>query len=373
MDVATTKHIILNAPRNSIMLAAKHGVGKSSVVWECAKEMNGLLPDAKLAQTDKNKIFKDIRLSQCEVGDIKGLPFRVTKTQSVNGVDQEVSTVVYAKPDWFPTDPDSKGILFFDELNRAPKDVLQAVFEICLDRTLDGVKLPDGWVVVAAINASDDYDVMELDPALHDRWFHISFKPSVEEWLDWASQNQIHQSITQFIGKFPQFLDPPVGSMEAGKIYPSRRSWHAFAGWFDKMQLLSDTALLVQVCKGWLGQEIATSYQKFVSSDFSMLGVEDVLDTFEDHKDEIERSCDDIEVVAMLAKTVVKEINKRSAKQFGEKQKDNFYKFFLMLPHDVAADTWNSVLGGRKSKKLMARFNKIDGFKTHIKCIFVTS
>jgi MoxR-like ATPase len=160
MDIKTTKKIISSNVTSSIMLHANHGVGKSSCVKQVAKQL-GIE-------------FFDIRLSQCDVGDIKGLPYR------------DGETMKFAKPEWWPRNKDSKGILFFDELNRASKDVLQAVFEICLDRTLDGDKLPDGWKIVSAVNSHSDYDVLELDPALQDRWFHIEFSPTAKEWLDWA-------------------------------------------------------------------------------------------------------------------------------------------------------------------------------------------
>jgi MoxR-like ATPase len=127
MDATQTKKILREMPNDqSIMLVAKHGVGKSSVV--------------KQVTEDLDIGFFDVRLSQCEVGDIKGLPY----------LDEENSQTKFFKPQWWPKDPASKGVLFFDELNRASKDVLQAVFEICLDRRLDGEALPDGWRVVAA-------------------------------------------------------------------------------------------------------------------------------------------------------------------------------------------------------------------------------
>jgi hypothetical protein len=333
MNIKQTKFLIQNAPNKSIMLHAKHGVGKSSVVKQSADEL-GIG-------------FYDVRLSQCEVGDIKGLPYQ---EQDGNG-----NTIVkFSKPEWFPQDPNSSGILFFDELNRASKDVLQAVFEICLDRRLDGVSLPDGWKIISAVNSDDEYDVVELDPALHDRWFHIDFDPSVDEWIEWAEDNDIHPSITQFVSRNHNLLDPPVGNLESGKVYPSRRSWQSFSQFIAEMNLLQDDAMLTQCAKGWVGREIAIMFQKFVTNEFSQLRAEDVLDNFSKYKKDIEKSCHDIEVVAVLAKSVVKEANDRKANNFKDKQKENLKKFFMLLPADVASDTWVNLLRGAKTKKLVA-------------------
>ena len=62
--------------------------------------------------------------------------------------------------------------------------------------------------VVSAVNSDDDYDVVELDPALHDRWFHIDFDPAVSEWLDWARQSNVHQAVIEFINRIKTFLTP---------------------------------------------------------------------------------------------------------------------------------------------------------------------
>lgn len=334
MDIKQTKLILTSAPKDkSVMLHAKHGVGKSSIVKQVA---------------DDQKIgFYDLRLSQCEVGDIKGLPYNHT-------LDNGKTIVRFAKPEWFPTDEDSSGILFLDELNRASKDVLQAVFELCLDRRLDGQKIPDGWQIVSAVNSDDEYDVIELDPALQDRWFHIDFDPTVGEWIEWADANDIHPAITQFVSRNQNLLDPPVGSLEAGRVYPSRRSWVAFSDFTKQMKLIEEDngGLLTQVAKGWLGREVAIMFQKFCQNEFSLLRAEDVLDNFSKNKKDIEKACDDIEVIATLAKSVVKEANERNAKTFKDKQKENLKKFFLMLPNDVTSDTWVGLLSGKKTKKL---------------------
>ena len=56
MNIKQTKFIIKNAPNKSIMLHAKHGVGKSSVVKQSAKELS--------QETGNDYGFYDVRLSQ---------------------------------------------------------------------------------------------------------------------------------------------------------------------------------------------------------------------------------------------------------------------------------------------------------------------
>lgn len=331
MNVALTQRILREMPVDkSIMLRAKHGVGKSSAIKQAA-----------IAQGIG---FHDVRLSQCEVGDIKGLPF----------LDQEKGLTTFLKPYWWPRDPESKGILFFDELNRASKDVLQAVFEICLDRRLDGEKLPDGWRVVSAINADDDYDVVELDPALLDRWFVIDFDPTPKEWISWARSSKVHPAVVEFVDRNHTLLDPPVGNMESGRTYPSRRSWVQLSDTIIGMTLTDDTdGIITQVAKGWVGREVAVMFQKFMTNEFSQLKASDILDKFEDMVPKIEAACSDIEVVAALANSIVEEVSNRSAAKMKEKQIDALKKFFQMIPKDVASNLWTSLLSNPKTKKIV--------------------
>ena len=345
MDIKTTKQIISSNVTSSIMLHANHGVGKSSCVKQVAKQL-GIE-------------FFDIRLSQCDVGDIKGLPYR------------DGETMKFAKPEWWPRNPESKGILFFDELNRASKDVLQAVFEICLDRTLDGDKLPDGWKIVSAVNSHSDYDVMELDPALQDRWFHIDFSPSAKEWLDWAD-GKVNPAIVQFISQNQNLLDAPVGNLETGRVYPSRRSWEALSQFIEELNLLEENnvGLLVQSTKGWCGEECAIMFQKFVANEFKLLKPEDVLDNFKKVKSQIEKSSEDIEVISALANAVIKEANNREAKNLQDKQKEALKQFFLMLPNDVASDFFLGLTEGKKTARLITKLNSDSEVQEKLKAVY---
>ena len=358
MNIAQTKEVLKDMPNDkSVMLHAKHGVGKSSVVRQVAEEL--------AASTGEEYGFFDVRLSQCEVGDIKGMP--------VTDVERDI--IRFLKQEWWPRAMESKGILFFDELNRASKDVLQAVFEICLDRRLDGEKLPDGWRVVAAVNFDDDYDVVELDPALHDRWFHIDFDPSTEEWLAWARSSGVHKAVVEFINRNQNLLDPPVGNLEAGRVYPSRRSWVAFSDTMIHMGLDSrtDDGMLTQITKGWVGREIAVMFQKFITNEFSNLRPEEVIESYDKIEAKIEAACNDIEVIAALSRSVVAEVNERSLTTMKDKQRANLRKFFMALPPDVASQAWVGLLAGKKSKKIVMEWQSDEDFREHLKVIYLSS
>ena len=152
-----------------------------------------------------------------EVGDLVGL--------LVKSKDNE--TVEHARPTWFPTE--GKGIVFLDELNRAPQEVIQALFPFVIEGQLHTHKLPPGWCVVAAGNyQSDKFTVTDTsDAAWLSRFCHLDFTPSVEEWLYYV-ETKGGLSVADFIREQNSMLE--LNAKEGGKfdnsiVTPDRRAW----------------------------------------------------------------------------------------------------------------------------------------------------
>jgi MoxR-like ATPase len=147
-----------------------HGTGKSSVVYQWAAENGYKVSERRLGQ-------------MADAGDLIGLQEFIRDTKTGNATHTK-----HVLPDWFPREENT--IVFLDEVNRAHKDLLQAVFELVYDKSLAGVKLPKNCHVVAASNpATDDYAVLDFsDSAFQDRFVHIQFTPTKEEWLRTLSE-----------------------------------------------------------------------------------------------------------------------------------------------------------------------------------------
>lgn len=81
--------------------------------------------------------------------------------------------------------------LFFDEFNRSPKKVRNAVLELIQFQSINGMKFPNLRFVWAAINPDDDqvndYDVEKLDPAQVDR-FHVKVEVPYKPNAEWFRQ-----------------------------------------------------------------------------------------------------------------------------------------------------------------------------------------
>ena len=108
------------------------------------------------------------------------------------------------KPTWLikleekcKNEPDKKHVLFFDELTNALPNVQGIAFNIILEHEVNGLwKLPENTRIVAAGNEKkDSLAANEMAKPMFSRFAHVYIKTTTQEWLKWASQNNIHPAI----------------------------------------------------------------------------------------------------------------------------------------------------------------------------------
>lgn len=186
-----------------LMLWGSPGVGKSTIVRELCEE--------------QGIDFIDIRLAQREPVDLRGLP--VPKGDHVDWL---------LAGEW-PRDPNSRGIILFDELSAADRTLQAAAYEIILDRRLgDLYSLPDGWLVMGAGNGMDDRAVSySFSSALANRFCHLELKADVDQWCLWAREQGLHSAVIAFLKYAPQHFFMLDENSERG--WPSPRSWERVA------------------------------------------------------------------------------------------------------------------------------------------------
>lgn len=185
----------LTPATHNIMLVGKHGIGKSEILTDYFHKEGMKVVTLFLGQMS-------------DPGDIIGLPSKVEQTDA-NG--ETTSQTNFIPPYWFPVDG-TPIVLFLDELNRARPEILQTVMDLTLNRKLAGKALPKGSRVIAAVNDGDEYQLTDLDPALVSRFNIYEFRPSVEEWLNWAVANKLDERVINFVQNNPTWLDGDDGS-----------------------------------------------------------------------------------------------------------------------------------------------------------------
>lgn len=221
-----------------MMLWSAPGVGKSTLVREIC-EQHGIG-------------FIDFRLAQREPVDLRGLP--------VPGND----AVHWLLSGEWPRDPNSRGIILFDELTAADRSLQVAAYEIILDRRLgDLYRLPDGWYVCAAGNRSEDRAVATtLSSALANRFCHLDVLPDHAAWNRWAVGRGLHPDVIGFLNFRPECFFDLSGDVERG--WPSPRSWErvSTALTLAETQELDIACLRLQI-SGLVGRGAATEFLAF--------------------------------------------------------------------------------------------------------------
>ena len=210
-----------------VMLWGPPGVGKSQIIAQVA--------------TRHAVPMIDIRLSQMEPSDLRGIPFRI---------DDRVEWAVPAMlPDIERHGPE--GVLFLDEITSAPPSVSAAAYQLILDRRLGAYEVPAGWAIFAAGNRQGDRGVTYTMPApLANRFSHFEIEANLDDWVDWAYSNGIDERLIGFLRFRPERLfdfDPAHNPV----AFPSPRSWEfahrALQKFGDSPELLLAT---LQACVG---------------------------------------------------------------------------------------------------------------------------
>lgn len=206
INITQLKYMLDNIPTDqNIMLAGRHGIGKSEILTEYFSKIGMNVIPLFLGQMS-------------DPGDLIGLPNKNEKTGKTE----------FMPPYWFPVDG-KPIVLFLDELNRARPEVLQTIMDLALNRKLAGKHLPEGSRIIAAVNEGEEYQLTDLDPALVSRFNIFRFEPSVEEWILWAQKKDVDSRVISFIRDNGIWLDKDP-SLEEGEDTgldktPDRRAW----------------------------------------------------------------------------------------------------------------------------------------------------
>ncbi len=234
-----------------VMLWGPPGVGKSDMIRETARRHQ--VP------------VIDIRLSQMEPSDLRGIPFRRDDT-----VEWAVPAIL----------PDARrhgehGILFLDEITSAPPSVSAAAYQLILDRRLGEYQVPEGWAIFAAGNRQGDRGVTYTMPApLANRFSHFDVDAHLDDWVAWAYRKGIDERVIAFLRFRPELLfdfDPAHNPM----AFPSPRSWE-FA--HRSLQKFGNQGELLQgALQACVGPAAGIELTAFVNSLDKMPDLDDIL------------------------------------------------------------------------------------------------
>jgi len=349
IDFKTFEEVVphILACKHPVMIRGRHGIGKSELVYQTAKEM-GL----RVVQR---------RASQMTEGDLVGLPVLNDGSTSWN------------PPDWFKDACENHVMLFLDEVDRAVIEVRQGIFELTDSRQLNGHKLHPGTVVIAAVNGGEEsgehYQVGEMDPAELDRWTTFDVNPTIDDWMRWGktkspktSESKIASVILDFISQHPEHLEH-TKDFQPNKKYPSRRSWKRFSDALTSAHLLDEWSKKIRLLGlGYLGHEAAITFSDFFEKYEKLVTAKDIINK---GKIELTKEFGLIEHCALILKI---ENSKLMEKKMTKKQITNMAAYFVTLPSEAAMKLWFALSAGLKENTI--NFHRCEvGDKTVSGCL----
>lgn len=230
----------------TLLLSGQHGIGKSQIVREAAKELKGFcfiidgsttnegeVTGLPFAMKDENgnsvlRFIKhyvvnkiaNIEKKYYEIATTKGFldgkvklvidsttnkktlidntgreEFKLEMDTSLDSVASGEDNM-YKFGELLPEETKMKlllsgeikpAIMFIDELNRTESQTMKELMNIILNKTVNGYDFPWWLNIVSAINPCSQnsaYATREMDPAQLDRFLRIKVSPNFDEWVD---------------------------------------------------------------------------------------------------------------------------------------------------------------------------------------------
>lgn len=235
------------------------GVGKSDLLKQIAKE--------------QNRQLTDIRLSQIDQLDLRGLP----------SPDSSGKTFGYLTPAFLPTDPADTSILFFDELNCAQPSIQAVAYQLILDRKIGDYTLPEGVAVVAAGNREGDRGItFRMPTPLLNRFVHLEVNYNAKAWQDWAKASEVNASVIKYLTAYSKDIttfDPTLPH----RAFATPRSWSRVSDILNSLVSVPKKgtagydAVYPCIC-GAVGVPVANQFFKYLEIGQYCASLEDIVD-----------------------------------------------------------------------------------------------
>lgn len=227
MKLSEAYKIVKGAVKSQIpvMLWGPPGIGKSSIIHQIAKEASCRVVDLRLAQLEPTDL-RGVPMPNRDTGRAEWyLPAfwpssaKEDTTRTVTKEDGTTEQVVVKAGDCV----DGPGVIFLDEIEKAPISVKNASLQLVLDRMVGTYKLPNDWAIVCAGNREEDGAFSQpLGSALANRMIHLEVEPDVEAWAEWAREDdRVVEDIIGFLHFKPELLYKQTEE----HAFPTPRSW----------------------------------------------------------------------------------------------------------------------------------------------------
>lgn len=187
VNLSQAANLILTAGASqTILIRGEPGCGKSTLL----QTLKHKLPEYAVSYID---------VANLDLGDI-AMPV----------VDRDAMVTHYAPNARFGVSTGSKKpvLLMLDELGKASRPVMNMLLPLILEHRIGDVPLPTGSIVFATTNLDTDGVQDNIPAHAYNRMTVVRVaKPSADEWINWAMDNDVVPEVLTFAKQFPQVFD----------------------------------------------------------------------------------------------------------------------------------------------------------------------
>jgi AAA domain (dynein-related subfamily) len=232
------------SPKNCLMFWGSPGIGKTEAVLQAVGELK--------------KKYGDFDVGIYITSQMESIDFSMPTI--VTDVDGNKTYVKLPIKD-FILKPNTRKIIFFDELPNAAGDVQKAAQSILTDRKIHETRLPDGVMIIAAGNRKEDRAGSNgLLSALANRLEHWECSAAFDDWEKWALSSNIHHTVISYLKTHPNNLNVFKADLNTN---PTPRVWKRISNY---MHFYDDNPnkLMRRRIESMVGSAIATEFQAFL-------------------------------------------------------------------------------------------------------------
>lgn len=236
------------------------GIGKSQISRQVADELGF-------------NFFEDIRLSQMDPTDLRGIP--------VPSTDEEGNAVARWSPPHFYRrqtlrDDGGKAFYMFDEMNSAPQSIQAAAYQIVLDRRIGDFKLGKSDFVMAAGNRETDKgSTFKMPTPLMNRFVHLELRVDFEDWQEHALSKMFDKNVVGYL-TFQKKELFEFDASSASRGFPTPRSWEFVSDLVKGSPNLPENVLLALIA-GAVGEGVAIKFLQYRKTAAQLPNPSDIL------------------------------------------------------------------------------------------------
>ena len=193
----------------------------------------------------------------------KHMPTMLVEDFGVPDIVGDGDSFGYKIPDWYPaeyrTDIPDEGILCFDDRNQAGNDLQKVLANVQQARTLHGVPLKKGWMVISTGNRQEDRaGANRVLSHLANRETVIELDTHLDDSTKWMLENDVATEVVAFLRFRPNLLHDFDPQRDQN---PTPRSW--VEGVSAVLGVVSPDAEF-ECFKGAVGEGAAAEFVGFV-------------------------------------------------------------------------------------------------------------